>query len=156
MPTVLEQINELAQALDAVAAGASDYDAKAIAYAVETAAQVANRRELRHLFDVPVDSLPVRTKAAPADPWAKADSRKQRSAVVREDVVRKQRRVEEAILRTITAHPGDTSSEIARRLRISRPYASTNVTRLVVTGRVCAVQDGMFVRFYPMGEVAHA
>jgi len=137
-PTILERINELATALDTIAAGAEYHEVKAVAYAVETAAQTARRRDLRHLFDVPLDSLPV--------PMPPATTGKQAEPTAR----RKARRIDAAILRVVADQPGATSPQIAARLHVSRAYVSTNATRLVVTGRMRAVEDGMFVRFHPL------
>lgn len=140
MPTILDRINELTLALETIAAGVNDYEVKAVAYAVETAAQTAGRRDLRHLFDVPLDALPVTmppvTTGRQAEPTAK----------------RRARRIDAAILRVIADAPGVTGPEIAARLHVSRAYVSTNVTRLAAAGRVRAVEDCPSVRFYPAGE----
>lgn len=140
MPTVLEEINRLTLALDTIAASVSDYEVKAVAYAVETAAAAAGRRDLRHLFDVPVDSLPVPMPPVTAGRQAEPEAK------------RKARRIDAAILRVIADRPGCTGPEIAARLHVSRPYVSSNVTRLVAAGRVRAVEDYPSVRFYPAGE----
>ena len=131
MTTVLTQLNELAQTVEAIAAnvpGAYANELDAIAYVLTDAANTAHLPRLRHIFDVPVGDVAVQPVTPVTPPSPLPPPRKKRT--------RRKSSAQEKIWRYVRLNPGVTIADIVVATGYTRSYTQVTLGILSKEGKL--------------------
>lgn len=133
MTTVLAQLNDLAQAVEAIAAnspGAYRPELAALAYVVTDAANMAHLPRLRHLFDVPVKKAKEQSVTVVTAEPVETEKPEPKGIGGRKP------RAQNDILQCVRDNPGITTPAIIATTGYSRVHTQAILKRMAKAKRV--------------------